>query len=75
MPFNYKGHLISKAYVIDLLVEKSLIIELKSVEKVLRVHKNQVRTYLKGSNLQVGLLINFNVEQLMDGVYRIIVSS
>jgi GxxExxY protein len=74
MPFNYKGHLLSKAYVIDLLVEKSLIIELKSVESVLTVHKDQLRTYLKGSNLHIGLLINFKSEQLKDNVHRIIVS-
>lgn len=71
MPFNYKGHLISKAYVIDLLIEKSLIVELKSVEKVLPVHRNQLKTYLKGSNLRTGLLLNFNVEHLRDGIHRI----
>lgn len=74
MPFNYKGHLLTKAYVIDLLVEKKLIVELKSVERVLNVHKNQVKTYLKGSNLHIGLLINFNTELLTDDVHRIIVS-
>ncbi len=71
MPFNYKGHLLSKAYVIDLLVEKSLIVELKSVENVLPVHKDQTRTYLKASNLEVGLLLNFKVEHLRDGIHRI----
>lgn len=71
MPFNYKGHLISKAYVIDFLIEKSLIVELKSVEKVLPVHRNQLKTYLKGSNLRTGLLLNFNVEHLIDGIHRI----
>lgn len=74
MPFNYKGHLLSKAYVIDLLVEKKLIVELKSVEKIMTIHKNQVKTYLKGSNLEIGLLINFNTEKLTDDVHRIIVS-
>lgn len=71
LPFNYKGHLISKAYVIDLLIEKSLIVELKSVEKILPVHRNQLKTYLKGSNLRTGLLLNFNVEHLRDGIHRI----
>jgi GxxExxY protein len=74
LPFNYKGHLLSKAYVVDLLVEKKLIVELKSVGKVLPVHKNQVKTYLKGSNLHLGLLINFNAELLTDDIHRIIVS-
>jgi GxxExxY protein len=71
MPFNYKGHLLSKAYVIDLLVEKSLIVEMKSVENILPVHKDQIRTYLKASNLEVGLLLNFKVEHLRDGIHRI----
>ena len=74
MPFNYKGHLLRKAYVLDLLVEKSLIVELKSVENVLPVHKDQIRTYLKASNLKVGLLLNFKVEHLRDGINRIVIS-
>jgi GxxExxY protein len=74
MPFNYKGHLLSKAYVIDLLVEKSLIVELKSVEKVLPVHLDQLKTYLKGSKLHVGLLLNFKEEHLRDGIHRVIIS-
>ena len=74
MPFNYKGHLLSKAYVLDLLVEKSLIVELKSVENVLPVHKDQIRTYLKASNLKVGLLLNFKVEHLRNGINRIVIS-
>jgi GxxExxY protein len=74
MPFNYKGHLLSKAYVIDLLIENSVIVELKSVERILPVHKNQIKTYLKASNLHIGLLINFNEEHLKDGIHRIIVS-
>jgi len=74
MPFNYKGHLLSKAYVIDLLIEKTLIVELKSVERIMPVHKNQIKTYLKASNLHIGLLINFKEEHLKDGIHRIIVS-
>ena len=74
IPFNYKGHLLSKAYVIDLLVEKSLIVELKSVENLLNVHRDQLRTYLKGSNLHIGLLINFKSDQLKGNINRIIVS-
>jgi GxxExxY protein len=74
MSFNYKGRLLTKAYVIDLLVDKKLIVELKCVDKVTEVHKNQVKTYLKGSNLHVGLLINFRTELLTDGLNRIILS-
>jgi GxxExxY protein len=74
MPFSYKGHLLSKAYVIDLLVEKSLIVELKNIETILPVHRDQVRTYLKACNLKIGLLLNFKEEHLRDGIQRIIIS-
>jgi GxxExxY protein len=74
IPFNYKGHLLSKAYVIDLLVEKSLVVELKCVENLLSVHRDQLRTYLKGSNLHIGLLFNFKSDQLSGNFNRIIVT-
>ncbi len=72
LPMLYKGRLLSKAYVIDLLVDNTLIIELKSVEKLQQVHRNQVKTYLKFCNLEIGLLINFNVVHLRDGIKRVI---
>jgi len=71
MPISYNGRLLNKAYVIDLLVDKKLIIELKSVEKINKIHRDQVKTYLKFSNLRAGLLINFNTEHLKDGIQRI----
>jgi GxxExxY protein len=74
MPFNYKGHLCSKAYVIDMLVEKTLIVELKSVETILPVHRDQLRTYLKASNLKTGLLLNFKVLHLREGINRIMIA-
>ena len=70
LPVTYKGELIDAGFRLDLLVEDVVIVELKSVEKVLPVHEAQLMTYLKLSGKRVGLLINFNVNRLMDGVVR-----
>jgi len=56
----------------DLIVEGKVIIELKSIEAILDVHKKQLLTYLKLSGLKLGLLINFNVSLLKDGIVRIV---
>jgi GxxExxY protein len=57
-------------YRIDILVSDELVVELKSLETVNRVHLMQLVSYLKLSNRRLGLLINFNVESLKDGIYR-----
>jgi GxxExxY protein len=57
---------------IDLLVENSLIVELKVVESIKRIHKMQLLSYLKFSDLRLGLLINFNVPHLKEGIHRIV---
>ena len=59
-------------YRLDVVVEGSVIIEVKAVGKVLPVHRAQVLTYLKLTGFRLGLLINFNVEVLRSGIYRII---
>jgi GxxExxY protein len=59
-------------YRLDILVEQSVIIEVKALGKVLPVHRAQVLTYLKLTGLRLGLLINFNGDVLRHGVYRII---
>jgi PD-(D/E)XK nuclease superfamily len=59
-------------YRLDLIVDESVIVEVKAVGKVLPVHRAQVLTYLKLTNLRLGMLINFNVEVLRSGIYRII---
>ena len=59
-------------YRIDLLVENSVVIEIKSVEAINDVHAAQVLTYLKLSKCRIGLLINFNVVKLKDGIKRLI---
>ncbi|WP_421947803.1 GxxExxY protein [Phaeodactylibacter xiamenensis] len=59
-------------FIIDLLVGGKVIVELKSVEKILPVHKKQVLTYLRLTNRRLGLLINFNEDRLKNGVSRIV---
>ena len=70
----YKGHMIGQGR-IDIWVVQRLIIELKAVEAFTAVHKAQVISYLKTTRCQLGLLINFNVPMLKDGIQRIIYSS
>ncbi len=72
-PVFYRGKEISdQGFRLDLLVEDTVIVELKSVEKVKEVHKKQLLTYLKIANKPLGLLINFNEPLLKDGITRII---
>ena len=72
LPVIYKDVKLDCGYRLDLLVEKEVIVELKSVEKILPIHKAQLMSYLKLSGCKVGLLINFNVEVLKDGIVRIV---
>ena len=68
---TYKGHPIGQGR-LDILVDGQLILELKAVEMVLAIHKAQLHSYLKATNLKLGLLINFNVPLLKNGIKRII---
>ena len=72
LPLSYKGLKLDCSYRIDLLVEDEIVVELKSVEQTLPVHSAQLLTYLKAANKQVGLLINFNVPVLKEGIRRIV---
>ncbi len=72
VPIFYKGRPLNGHYRIDMLVEDSVIVELKSIETVLPVHCAQVLTYLRLTDKSVGLLINFNVSYLRQGVRRIV---
>jgi GxxExxY protein len=72
MSVNYKGTIIDCAYRIDILVENRVVVELKSVERLEHVHTAQLLTYLKLSGCQIGLLINFNVPLLKDGLRRFV---
>ena len=70
LPITYKGVLLDKEFIIDHLVEDKIVLELKSVEGILPVHEAQLVTYLKLSQKRLGLLINFNVAILKDGIRR-----
>lgn len=72
MPFVYKEVKLDVGYRIDLIVENKVLIEIKSIEELAPVHYSQVLTYLKLSNLKLGLLINFNSKLLKDGIHRIV---
>ena len=72
LPLFFEEVKMDVGYRIDLLVENKLIIELKSVEAFTDVHLAQVLTYLKLSKLRLGLLMNFNVHRLTDGIKRIV---
>ena len=72
MPLVYEGVKLDCGYRIDLLVEKRLVIEIKSVEALNDIHLAQTLTYLKLGNYKLGLLINFNVVLLKDGIKRVI---
>ncbi len=72
MPIVYKEVKLDHGYRIDILVEDNIVIELKSVEALTDVHFAQVLTYLKLGEYKLGLLINFNVKLLKNGIRRII---
>ncbi|NLW47342.1 MAG: GxxExxY protein [Firmicutes bacterium] len=72
---EYKGIRLDCGYRIDLLVENELIVELKAVEETLGIHEAQLLTYMKLAGIPVGLLINFNVERLKDGLKRFVLNN
>lgn len=72
IPIRYKGIQFDEGFRADLLVDREILIELKSVEKATPAHKKQVLTYLRMTNLKVGFLINFGEELFKHGVYRIV---
>jgi GxxExxY protein len=72
LPIRYKGISLDSAYQMDIVVEESIILELKSVEKLLPIHDAQLLTYLKLSGISLGLLLNFNVTAMKDGVRRLV---
>ena len=69
---RYKGVLLDCGYRIDLLVGGDLIVEVKSVETLLPIHKAQLVTYMRLAKIPIGLLINFNVMKLQSGVKRFV---
>jgi GxxExxY protein len=72
LPLTYRGQTINHAYRLDLIVNGQLLIELKTVEALQPIHRVQVTTYLKLLKLPLGLLINFNVPLIKDGITRVL---
>jgi GxxExxY protein len=72
IPVRYKGLDLGSRYRIDLVVKGIIVVELKSVECILPVHKAQILSQLRMTGLKVGLLINFNVPRLVEGVKRVV---
>jgi GxxExxY protein len=72
MPVIFDGMTIDNGYRIDLLVENLVVVELKSVKKLDDVHLAQILTHMKLGNYKLGLLINFNVPRLRDGIKRVV---
>jgi GxxExxY protein len=71
-PVQYKDIRLDCGYRIDILVENELILELKSVEEIKGIHEAQLLTYMKLAGVKIGLLINFNVTKLKDGIKRFV---
>ena len=72
LPLVYRDHSIESAYRLDLIVNGSLLVEMKAIESVQPIHRVQVTTYLKLLKLPLGLLINFNVPLIKDGITRVL---
>ena len=72
IPLVYKGLALDTAYRLDLVVEDTVVVEVKSISEILPVHRSQVLTYLRIADCPVGLVINFNVPLLVDGVKRVL---
>ena len=72
LPVLYRGQEIDVGYRLDLLVENSLVVEVKAVAKLAAIHEAQLLSYLRLSGHKVGLLINFNVAHLRDGIRRML---
>ena len=72
LPVHYRDVALDCGYRIDLLVNDAIIVELKAIDSLLPVHEAQLLTYLKLSGMQLGLLINFNVKLLKQGIRRMV---
>ena len=72
VPLIYRGVRIERTFVIDLLVDDTVIVEVKSVSAIADIHVAQLLSYLRLTNRQVGLLLNFNVVAMKDGIRRVV---
>jgi GxxExxY protein len=74
LPVSYKGTRLDCSYRIDVLIDQQLIIELKCVEQLQKIHDAQILTYMRLAKIKIGLLINFNVPVLKNGIKRFLLS-
>lgn len=72
LPIEYKGKELDCGYRLDVVVNNEIILELKSCEKIKPIHKAQLLTYLKLSNIKLGLLLNFNTPAMKEGIVRVV---
>jgi len=72
VPVYYEGVKLEVGFRVDLLVAQKVIIEIKSVEALAPIHRKQLETYLRLTNLHLGLLLNFNMELMKDGIQRVV---
>lgn len=72
VPVEYEGVVFETGYRLDLLVDDSFIVEVKAVEKMMPVHLAQILTYLRLGKMKLGLLLNFNVPRMRDGIRRVV---
>ena len=73
LPVVYKDVKLDAGFRLDMLVEEQVIVEMKAVNKMIPLHEAQLMTYLRLSNLRLGLLINFNVRLIKDGIKRLVI--
>jgi GxxExxY protein len=72
IPIEYEGEFFDEGFRVDLFVEGKVIIELKSIEKIIGTHKKQLLTYLKLTNTKLGFILNFGTEFMKEGIVRIV---
>ncbi len=72
LPVVYKGNTLDCGYRMDIVVNKKCVIEIKNVEKIIPIHEAQLLTYLKLSKIKTGLILNFNVESMKNGIKRMV---
>jgi len=72
LPIDYKGYRIDSGYRLDLVVDQRVVVELKAVRQLEKIHEAQLLTYLKLTGFNLGLLLNFNVVLLKDGIKRLV---
>ena len=72
MDFTYRGYLYRQGFRVDIIVEKQVVVEMKSIEKINPIHTKQLLTYLKLLELPVGLLVNFGGATLYEGLKRVV---